>query len=576
MMKQIYILLLSLIMTTVVVGQEAKPELTPQQQNLFQLFFSEGLKNRLRGDLQKSVEMYVNCLKIDNSSSAVAYELSKILSGSSDFENANKFIDMALANDDTNNKFYIEHAIDIKIVLKKYNEALPLVEKLIALDKNNIESHVLAYKICVEMKNYDKALYYLDQIPKDEIKDDYVLTSKYDILMKKGEKRKAYKLIKERYKKNEKNAKSNFLMADYSFRTDKSVEGLGYLKIATDCEGGDIYNFDMASLMIEMKKMAQFRYYSMKGFSSPNLDFRTKYEKLVASLSNKQMFPRDEESQNFYTSVFDTLMVQYAGEEQLYMLYVNYCTSCNDIDKAVRLYEELYSYGGMSDEAWKDFLSKLSGQNNHEKLEKYASVAYEKYSEDPMISLIYGESLVINEKYVQSIEPLRNSYSKISVIDNPQINSLKLAVMSDLAQAYYYTDSVNECFAFYDEILKMDQYNAGVLNNYSYYLSLRGEKLDKAEEMARKANEIEPRNATFLDTYAWVLYVKGNYSEALFIMERAIDCMDSNRDNGEIYDHYGDILYKNGYVEKAVENWEKAYNSKKTEELKKKINDRRM
>ncbi|MEJ7658772.1 MAG: hypothetical protein WKG07_03665 [Hymenobacter sp.] len=38
--------------------------------------------------------------------------------------------------------------------------------------------------------------------------------------------------------------------------------------------------------------------------------------------------------------------------------------------------------------------------------------------------------------------------------------------------------------AAYDAALIADPANYGVLNNYSYYLSLRGEKLDKAKEMS--------------------------------------------------------------------------------------------
>ena len=221
------------------------------KKNLFSIFFSEALKNRLQGNYQKSVEMYINCLKVDETSAAVPYEIAKILRMSNDFENANKFIDMAISNDDSNNKFYIELAIDIKIALQKYNETIPLIDKLIDINKTDIQSYLLASKIAAEIKNYDLAIHYLDIIPDAENYEDYVLPTKYDILMKSGETRKAYKLINSKYKKNQHNAKYNFYMSDYSFRMKKNQDGIGYLKIATECQNGDIYNFDMASIMLK-------------------------------------------------------------------------------------------------------------------------------------------------------------------------------------------------------------------------------------------------------------------------------------------------------------------------------------
>jgi Tfp pilus assembly protein PilF len=95
-----------------------------------------------------------------------------------------------------------------------------------------------------------------------------------------------------------------------------------------------------------------------------------------------------------------------------------------------------------------------------------------------------------------------------------------------------------------------------VLNNYSYYLSLENENLDKAAEMSAKCVQLEPGNSTYLDTYAWVLYKQQNYTLAKFYIEKAIANL--TEDNGEVFDHYGDILYKTGEKEKAMDWWKKA------------------
>lgn len=110
------------------------------------------------------------------------------------------------------------------------------------------------------------------------------------------------------------------------------------------------------------------------------------------------------------------------------------------------------------------------------------------------------------------------------------------------------------------------------MNNYAYYLSEKNMNLKKSESLSAKTIEKEPKNSTYLDTYAWIFYQQGNYSLAKFYMERAIDNMDKKQDPGVMYEHYGDILLKTGNEKKALEMWKKAYETEnKTDALKLKI-----
>ena len=111
-------------------------------------------------------------------------------------------------------------------------------------------------------------------------------------------------------------------------------------------------------------------------------------------------------------------------------------------------------------------------------------------------------------------------------------------------------------YADYDSTLIYDPENISVLNNYAYYLSVEGRDLKRAQRMSAKTLEAEPLNATFLDTYAWILFRMKKYREALGYMEKALRYLD--RDNPEIYEHYGDVLFMCGEKEKALENWHKA------------------
>jgi len=108
----------------------------------------------------------------------------------------------------------------------------------------------------------------------------------------------------------------------------------------------------------------------------------------------------------------------------------------------------------------------------------------------------------------------------------------------------------------YDKSLEFNQYNPYVLNNYSYYLSQRKEKLALAETMAKEANNQVPDSPSFIDTYAWVLFLKGNFAEAEILLKKAISL--SANPNGIILEHFGDVLFKLNKTEEAIISWEKA------------------
>lgn len=131
------------------------------------------------------------------------------------------------------------------------------------------------------------------------------------------------------------------------------------------------------------------------------------------------------------------------------------------------------------------------------------------------------------------------------------------AALYNLRGDFYHTlGDRQRMYADYDSTLMFDPENVPVLNNYAYYLSLDDRDLDRALRMSGITLEKEPLSATYLDTYAWILFKMKRYREALGYMEKALRYLDT--DNPEIYEHYGDVLYMCGEKEKALENWHKA------------------
>jgi Tfp pilus assembly protein PilF len=158
---------------------------------------------------------------------------------------------------------------------------------------------------------------------------------------------------------------------------------------------------------------------------------------------------------------------------------------------------------------------------------------------------------LLTEQYQKGIDLLEAGLD--FVMDNPELEE---QFYISLADGYHRLNDHRKSDSYFDKAMEINPRNPTVLNNYAYYLAVRGVQLDKALEMTETSNRLVPNTAVFLDTWAWVLYKKGNYALALEKIEKCLSL--SAAESGEVLDHYGDILFKLGRTEDAVAQWQKA------------------
>ena len=170
-------------------------------------------------------------------------------------------------------------------------------------------------------------------------------------------------------------------------------------------------------------------------------------------------------------------------------------------------------------------------------IERICTACKELFPTAPEYYFYLGIAYFQQEKFQES---LSTYYAGLNIIpkENPRLKSDFYGQIGDI---YHEMGKQEQAYKAYDEALKYNEQNIAVLNNYSYFLSLEKK---------------EPDNATYLDTYAWIFFVQGNYTLAKIYIESALSKDTTN--SSELVDHYGDILFQNGEVEKAVEQWKKA------------------
>ena len=137
-----------------------------------------------------------------------------------------------------------------------------------------------------------------------------------------------------------------------------------------------------------------------------------------------------------------------------------------------------------------------------------------------------------------------------------------------MGDALHQLGKEQEAFAAFDSSLVWNENNYMVLNNYAYFLCLKGADLDRAAKMSLKAVNGDPNSANSIDTYAWVLFRQGRYDEARQFIDLALQVdTDTTGDNSTLLDHAGDIYFKCGLTDEAVDWWQRALKKKSGDAL---------
>lgn len=118
-----------------------------------------------------------------------------------------------------------------------------------------------------------------------------------------------------------------------------------------------------------------------------------------------------------------------------------------------------------------------------------------------------------------------------------------------LATVYYSQNKYDEAAEQYEIAIKLKPDSAEALNNLAYLYTEQNRKIPEALAMAKKANNLEPNNASYLDTLGWAYYRSGDLDKALTYLLKADSVVPAQ---GEILLHIGRVYLDQNQFDKAL------------------------
>jgi tetratricopeptide (TPR) repeat protein len=452
-------------------------------------------------------------------------------------------------NIDPQNKWYKVLLAQIYQQGKQYKKAADLYQQLYAIDSENLEYLYMNAALLSSAEKFDQAIEVYNELEKKIGINDQISVEKQQIYQAAGKKKEAQAELQKLIDYNPKEPRYYGLMADYYLSEKDDENALKYyMKILEiEPENGFVL-FSLTSFYRQKENKEKAWEYARKGFQNKSADVETKiqYYLMITAEPEKPFFTEAQVNE-----LVDILVKTNGDDYRVFTVYAEYLISKGKLTEAREQLRKVLETQKDNYMIWERMLLISNDLLDFKGIYTDAEKALELFPNQPILYGLRAVACLQLEKYTEALDILNEGEPYL--LDN---KPMKIQFDLYRAEANYKLNRVEEAFKAFDNVISLDPENWLAMNNYAYYLSVRNENLEKAEQLSGKAVRANPENSTYLDTYAWVLFMRKDYTLAKFYMESAIK--NGGDKNGVIVEHYGDILFMMGQKEKAMEQWKKA------------------
>lgn len=531
-------------------GVEEKDPLTYGQRRKFDYFFLEAVRMKEKGDYDAAFELYRHCLDIYPESAATLYEISQFYMALGQEEKGVDALKRAVQSDERN--FWYKQTLAAYYQQKRdLPKAVAVYEDMARQFPSRLEPLISLVDLYGQAKSYAEEIKALDRLEELDGKSEQISMEKFRCYLLMGNKDQAFSEIESLSKEYPYDMRYQNILGDVYLDNGKTQEAYDtYQRILKEVPD---YAPTILSLAQYYKKTGNDSLYHAQIDTilvNDNVPSDTKMELMRNMIFVSEQTTRDSTE---IVSLFRRILERPQQNADLAMLCAQYLITKKMDKEAVPVLDQILSIDPENKPARLQLLVYAIRDNNLDEVIRVATPALE-YNPDAMEFYYYlGLAYYQKENMDKALEVFRKGVRQVDEKSDKGIVSDFYAILGDI---YNTKDMKAEAYAAYDSSLVYNPDNIGTLNNYAYYLSVERKDLDKAEGMSYRTVKAEPENATYLDTYAWILFEKKRYTEARIYIEQA---MKNGGDTSQvIVEHCGDVYYMLGEKEKALEYWKKA------------------
>lgn len=527
---------------------QPKVELSEKDEIAFGNAYMEGAKAKILGNFETAKQHFKNALNINPQSAAAHYELGLTYNQLDELNEAFQEFEMAAQLEPDNYWYKLSYASFLESQ-GQVNKAVDVFKELVEMKPNQIELKYELSKLLLGQKKYKESIYYLNEIEKEVGVNEEITFLKQRIHLANDDVDAAANELKKLIESNPTEIRYYGVLADIYMTNGRKKEAFKVYQQMEELEEDNyLVQFSLAEYYRAEGEREKYFDAIQKAFASPEMSID---DKIKYILSFYQVDSKDQERKAEGIALCRNVVKAHPSNAKSHALLADFLYFDNQNEAAKQQYIETIELDSSRFPVWNQLLIILSETNDQEKLIDYGQRAVNLFPNQPTVYLLYALGLSSDKQHNEAIEYLE--LGKDLVLEN---NALKSQFYSSLGDSYHELGQHAESDKNYEKALSLDPNNVYVLNNYSYYLSLRKDSLEKAKKMSKRSNDLAPGQPSFLDTYAWILYQLGEFEEANEWIDKALKA-DGER-SGVLLEHKGDILFQLGNKEQAMDFWKRA------------------
>ena len=542
----------------------------------FDYFYLEAEKCRLQEYYSSAMDLYSHCLDINPQAPEALYNIGLLYLYMRSDSIGTAYIRQACERD-ANNPYYLETLGALYLSKRDAESAIPVLEKMASLQSRRSDVLSQLASLYSTVGDIDKAIGALNRIELLEGMNPQVSVEKFRLYKEKGQLDSAFVQLQ---------ALCDDAPHDMNLRV---VVGSQYMQAGDTLKALSIYdevrrqeptntNLQLATMDYYRESGQDARYNSMRDslLFSPDSPTQLRVLLLKSYIADVQ---RDSTFTPQLCAAFDTLLAKPQQDAEVLIMKAAYQVySQQPREELCKTMRQVLEVDPGNETALRELLQYYAEQNDDKGVEDISRRGLNYHPEEIAYAYYLGMALAEQKKLTDATEVLQQGLRVRTEFVPERLLSNVFGVLGDI---YYQQGKELEAFAAYDSSLVYMEDNIMCLNNYAYYLSLKGEQLDRAEEMSYRTIRQEPENITYLDTYAWILFMKKDYAHARTYMDKVVNPEKTDEElladeklMGNLIEHAGDIYAHLDEPETALRLWKLAKQKSDdtcTPQLKKKI-----
>lgn len=554
-MKRILSILLAAVLTALPSPMAEAQGQSPAQRNVESLLI-DAVQDYESGNYQNAVARLsaVETLAPDNDAACYYLGLCYHFLGQDD--EAEKQLEQAVRLDSMN-YWYRDRLAAVYSVNDKMDKAIATYEDLLKDYPKKTEIHYSLVNLYAQQDDLEKVLGTLDSIEAVVGKDESTVLARYDILVRMDKAEEALAVL-EAFNEEYSSPQILCMMGDARLTEYKDTLALGYYEESLSLEPEYTPAVLGKAEVFRLRRDYGRFFGTLKGFASSSVTPSQVKSRYLSQLTMAMDAHFAQTYQPQLDSLMDTCLATHPADSSILVTAGTYYFRSDRKDKAKEIFKRNSELFPDSFDAAALYIQSLNFSEDWEGLAAASEEAFSRFPDEPaFLEMVLGAHYNMGDMSAVIADASR------MIAEFPSDTATVLSSLSTVGDMYYQLGDMKSAFKHYNKALKLNPDYAPVLNNYAYYLSLLGKRLNKAYAMSKKTVEQEPDNATYLDTFAWILHLQGKDLEAKSFFKHAM--LYGGKDSSTILEHFAEVLKSLGEDDLARVYFDQASKKKATE-----------